>query len=394
MISVKSVDAHLNRLAQPVERVVLPIHAASGRCLREPLVAKRPAPPFDRVMMDGFAVKAAALRPGQRSFSIIGAVPAGAKPPPLEGAACAFEVMTGAMLPPGADCVVPVEECTVHGDTLEIEKGATLEPGQFIHPCGAEYPEGNVILTQGMLLHPAHLELAASEGCEALSVNTDIQVHLITTGDEIVEVGSTPLPWQIFGTHAVAIEAGFSTASDVRFHSRHVRDDLSGLVKAIDACGEAADIIILCGAMSKGRKDYGIQAMQQCGFEVAFHRVAQRPGHPMALASRGRSLLFGLPGNPLAVLFTFYRHVLPTIDRLRGCAPPENVKVAVADELPARPDATCFVPCRLEQGQAILSISHNSGDLQCLANTDGFVEIPPSNILQSNSEPVIFRPWR
>jgi molybdopterin molybdotransferase len=393
MISVKSIDAHLSRLAQPVESTLRPLGEAVGRCLREPLVAKRPAPPFDRVMMDGYALNAATLGSSQRRFCIVGSAPAGSEPPRLAGKTCAVEVMTGAMLPPGADCVVPVEVCRVQGDTLEITADAPLDVGQFIHTCGSDYAEGAQVLLPGVRLHPAHLALAASEGYQAMSVNTELGVHLITTGDEIIEAGSQPLPWQIFGTHATLIQAALQRMGDVRLCHQHVRDKQAALLAAIEACSPQADVVILCGAMSKGRKDYGIEAVKQAGFEVVFHRVAQRPGHPMALAQRGRTLLFGLPGNPLAVLFTFYRHVLPALDRLRGFEPTQPLQVPVAGQVSALSEATRFVPCRLESGQAIPCLPHNSGDLQCLAHTDGFVEIPPMVMSDKLPEPVALWRW-
>lgn len=394
MISIESVDLHLRRLTMPVESVVLPLGDSPRRCLRATLVAQRPAPPFDRVMMDGYALRAATRRPGQLRFRISGSALAGMEPPTLPDETCAIEVMTGAMLPPGADCVVPVECCSVQGETLEVEANASLNIGQFIHRCGSEYAEGKQILSPGITLQPAHLALAASEGYTELCVNTDLQVVLFTTGDEIVEAGSRPLPWQIFGTHGTAILAALSSAPDVLFRHQHVRDDLDNLIAAIDACDAKTDVIILCGAMSKGRKDYGIEAVQQCGFKVAFHRVAQRPGHPMALAQRGQTLLFGLPGNPLAVLFTFFRHVLPTLDRLRGCPPKEPFRVPVFGKLPALADTARFVPCRLEHGQAYLAMPHNSGDLLCLAESEGFVEIPPAECNGNHSDLVSFWTWK
>ena len=383
MLSVHSVDEHLHRLATPVACVELPLGRVAGRCLRVPLVARRPAPPFDRVMMDGFALQASAVQSGKRQFRVIGTAPAGTASPKLDPPDAAIEVMTGAVLPFGADCVVPVEDCTVRGNTVELRPGAVAVPGKYIHACGLDYARGDLVLAAGARLHPAHLALAASEGHRHLLVNADIRVQVITTGDEVIEAGSEPMPWQIFGTHAATIEAALSTASDIQFHARHVPDTLANLVEAIGTCGQKGDVLILCGGMSKGGKDFGIEALQQCGFQLAFHRVAQRPGHPMALATRGQTLLFGLPGNPLAVLFTLYRYVLPTLNRLRGCANAEVVQVAVAGELPALSDATRFVPCRLQGGQAHLALPHNSGDLQHLANSDGFVEIPPAETARS-----------
>lgn len=394
MIPVQSADAHIRRRTAAVASVAMPLDEAHGRCLRQALVAQRPAPPFDRVMMDGFAVRAPAAPWEQRRFRISGVAPAGAEPPALDDPCGAIEVMTGAMLPPGTDCVTPVEHCRVIGKFVEIEPGRPLAPGQHVHRRGSEYQSGETILPSGVRLHAAHLALAASEGYAQIKANRDLSVGLVTTGDEIIAADAQRRPWEIFGTHAAAIAAAIDGAADVRFRATHVRDDLDAVAEAINSAAQEADALILCGAMSRGRKDFGIQAMRQCGFEVVFYRVAQRPGHPMALACRGATLLFGLPGNPLAVLCTLHRHVLPALDHLRGCAPDHPMRVSIAGALPALPHATRFVPCRVEQDRATLALPHNSGDLLCLAQSDGFVEIPPAGEYQESQENIAFWRWK
>ncbi len=392
MISVAEVDKLVRLIAEPSAVAELPLAAAAGRCLRERLIAKRPAPPFDRVMMDGFALRAEAWVEGVRSFRIEGSVSAGEPTRAITDQNGAIEVMTGAVLPPGTDCVVPIEACGVSGDRVEI-RSQLIERGQFVHRAGSDAAAGVGILESGSRLHAGHIALAASEGYDRLVVNRDLRVCLITTGDEIVFAGAEPEPWQIFGTHAAVVGAALAGRSDLNLSSLHVGDTEVALTEAIREGANEADVVVLCGAMSKGRKDHGIGAVGAAGFEVLFHRVAQRPGHPMALGRKGAVLLFGLPGNPLAVAFTFYRHVLPTLDLLRGGEPVSPIRVKIAEGSPTRGDATRYVPARLCDGRAIPVLPQNSGDLHCLRGSDGFLEIPPREVSLDGDGEGFFRPW-
>lgn len=390
MITVNEVDDYIRRLATPVASETLPLHQGFGRCLRQALIAKRPAPPFDRVMMDGFAIKYSTKH---RSFFIAGTTPAGQEPELLADSESAIEVMTGAMLPPGADCIVPVESCEIRDRMILLSPDCKIEPGQFIHRLGSEYSSGDSILSSGVQLNSAHLALAASEGYAWLDVSANLRVLLVTTGDEIISLGNAPKPWQIYGTHATAISAPLGRMHDVLYECVHVNDSLDALTKTLCERAKHVDLVILCGAMSKGRKDYGIQAIEHSGFEVIFHRVAQRPGHPMALARHKGTLLFGLPGNPLAVLFTFYRYVLPALDRLRGIEPLSPLAIKLKSDTLSLADATRYVPCQISNGQPILSQPHNSGDLRCLACSNGFVEIPPKNAETESGNYAYYWPW-
>lgn len=392
LIEVPEIDAMVERAALPRSEVEIAIGEAVGRCLRKPLLAQRDAPPFDRVMMDGYAINSKALSEGQSQFRIEAISVAGSEPPELPSSDSAIEVMTGAMLPTGADSVIPIEACETNGSTMTLHP-TSIEPGQFVHRKGSEYRKGATILPSGIRLHPAHLALAASEGYDRVTVNDDLRVQLITTGDEVVSLDATAKPWEIYGTHATAIQAWLSTASDVSLRHCHVRDDLTTLVEAIATAATVSDLIVVCGAMSKGRKDFAIEAMQSCGFEVQFHRVAQRPGHPMAMAIRQQTLLFGLPGNPLAVLFTYRRHVLRALDVMRGHEPLPPYPVSVNGDIPLSTDSTRYVPCIRNGNQVSLLRPSNSGDLQCLAESHGFVEIPPNVTPCDANLSVNFWPW-
>lgn len=394
MITVEEVDALLNQRVEPVEAIEMDSRMAVGRALLQSVRSTRPAPPFNRVMMDGYAIDWDTWKEGRKTFRVAGYLPAGAEPFPLATREKAIEVSTGAVLPLGSDCVVPVEWCDVGEKELRIKEGE-LDRWQYVHREGADYPAGTVVLEKSSRLHAAHLALATSEGFNRLVVNRTIRIRLITTGDEVVSAGvGKALPWQIFGTHAATLEASLASFRDVVFSSIHLPDNEAMLGEEIVRATEESDLVIICGAMSKGRKDYGLRSIEGSGFEILFHRVGQRPGHPMAVAQKGKVLLFGLPGNPLAALFTFYRHVLPTLDRLRGIKPEKTSLVPVAGDHPTQTDSTRYLACSLRAGMAIPSQHGNSGDLGCLARTDGFLEIPPASNLIRPGQPFAFRPWR
>jgi molybdopterin molybdotransferase len=385
---ISCIDAHLRILETlPIGGLEnVSIAEAAGRVLREPILADRDSPPFDRVMMDGFAVRA-----GGTAYQICGRVYAGESSPPLSDPSSAIEVMTGCVLPDGADAVVPIEDVYVDGDTLYINE--PIQPGQFIHRQGNEGVAGRTVLHPGTCLGPAQLAIAATEGVSTLVVNARPRVHLITTGDEIVPVKSNPKPWQIRGSHAIALQAMLCRNPDVDFQHTHLADNESVLRKALDISIVSSDFLLICGGMSKGKRDLIPGLLQVLGAEPHFHFVAQRPGKPMGFWTKDKVAIFGLPGNPLAVLCTARRHVLPALYHWRGMPPADPPLVRLCGKIQPQTRFTTFHPVRLTaEGALPLSVA-NSGALHALAESDGFVEIPPGDKEWKGESTPRFWPW-
>lgn len=345
-----------------------------GRCLAEVIVADRDLPPYGRAMMDGIAIPSSSKPP----FTIQGLHAAGDPPPPPLSAGHAWEIMTGACLPDDCDTVVPYEDLSE--DYCEIREG--FEAGQCIHRAGSDALAGDELVKKGTLIGPAEVAIAASVGVSQLRVICRPRIALVSSGDEAVAVDATAEPWQIRRSNGPMLEAILSRAGMAPVMHYHIPDDPEATRNVLSEVLAHADLVILCGGISKGKKDYMRPILEESLGEPVFHGVAQKPGKPLAFWA-GPPLVFALPGNPVSVLATFSRYVLPTLMTLNGGSfkPqrqswPEGVK--------ALPKLTWLLA--LDADGRLRSVS-NSGNFAALAGMRGFIEIPPAS--SSASEPFL-----
>lgn len=403
----------------------VPLHAALGRYLRQDVLADRPLPPFDRVMMDGIAIAHASYAAGNTSFPISATQAAGSAQLTLSDANSCIEVMTGCALPEGCDCVIPVEQIEVSGNTATLRNGDEHRLGQHIHPAGSDGPAGEILLHNGQRLGPTELTIAASVGATNLQVSRLPRILTITTGDELVDPETTPAAHQIRRSHDITLKSVIGGMGLGTVESTHVRDDPQALNEAITAALSTHDIIILTGGISRGRFDHVAPVLEKTLGPPHFHGIAQRPGKPMAFwthsadhvsligagdgAAKGggekarrlvglldrseatrpegvsrlaepanqlKRLIFALPGNPVSVMACTARYLIPALRQMLGGSSWQ------APTLPATGSFTCpahftgLVPCRIRDGRIQLVPPSNSGNFLALANTNGVVEIP------------------
>jgi molybdopterin molybdotransferase len=388
MITVDEAARIILSTAEPALPVECALREAHGRVLRADVRADRPAPPFDRVMMDGIAIRFDEWREGHREFAVQAVVPAGVAPPECR-ARCAIEVMTGGVLPPGCDAVLPIEWTERDGDRVRITsahpRADELKRGSFIHACGVDGDAGRIVLGEGQRLGPCELAVAATEGAVTLRVNRVPRVCIVTTGDEVVPAEVQPEPWQIRGSHAVALGALLAEYGAVHCSERHARDNDDALREVLGKLIDDSDVLLVTGGVSKGRWDRVPAMLGSLGVEKRFHAVAQRPGKPMWFGTRGATVVFGLPGNPLSVIACARRYVVPWLDRFRGA----HVAVTRRVRCQVRSDGamTTFHPVVI-RGESVEVLSpRNSGDLHALVGSDGLVECPPSggDSIETNS---------
>ena len=360
---------------------------AAGRVLREDLRAERDQPPFDRIAMDGIAIDLDAFTAGRRAFRIAGTVAAGRPPGTLPDAGACLEVMTGAMLPPGTDTVIPVE-------ALEILDGRALvrdadPPARFanVHRRGSDALAGSLALPAGTRLRGPELAIAASVGRRAVEVSREPRLAVISTGDELVAPGLPLEPWQIRRSNAYGVAATLALHGYRHLTDEHLLDDLPALSARLAALLAGHDALVLSGGVSAGRFDHVPAALGAIGVRRVFHKVAQRPGKPFwfGVGPAGQAV-FALPGNPVSTLVCLIRYVLPALARLTGCAAPPAAFVALADPYESRHSLTAFVP--VDRGAAgrpaavTLHPTHGSGDFTALAGTAGFVELAPGRRIE------------
>lgn len=374
-----AIDARL--IALPPE--VRPLEACTGQILREDIYAERDNPPFDRVCMDGIAVDSSAFARGVRRLPLEAMQPAGAPALTLADRGHAIEVMTGAIMPHGADCVIPLEEYDLADGVVTLKANASGAPWRNVQRRGEDSRPGVPMLRSGGRLGAPEIAVAASAGRARLSVSRQPGIMVISTGDELVEPGQPIAEHQVRRSNAYALVAALRQHGLERLASDHLRDDERELSASLARHLAAHDALILSGGISKGKFDLVPKVLQSLGVSEVFHEVAQRPGRPMWFGiGAGNQVVFGLPGNPVATLVCLTRYVVPALGALMSAPRPQPEPIALAEPVKFGRSMSSFLPVAVShdergQVQALPRFPNGPGDFLALAGTDGFVELPP-----------------
>ena len=324
-LSVSAVTAFLSRLVEPVTLMeTVNIFQALGRVLAQDVISPISVPAHDNSAMDGYAFDAAQLADNAPlTLSVAGTLRAGAGwPHPVEPGQC-IKIMTGAIMPAGLDTVVPQEFVTSQGPSITIPSGL-LRAGDNRRLRGEDLMQGQPALHQGQLLTPAALGLLASLGIEQLAVWRKLRVAYFSTGDEILSLGQPPREGAVYDSNRYTVFGLLSRLGCEVIDMGVVRDEPAVLEAAFTRAAQQSDAIITSGGVSVGEADYTKLMMKKLG-DVAFWKIAMRPGRPMAVGRIADAVLFGLPGNPVAVMVTFLAFVRPALLRMMGntsAAPP------------------------------------------------------------------------
>ncbi len=358
----------------------LPLGSALGRVLREPLIADRDFPPFSRVSMDGIAIAYGSFAAGRRSFPMAGMQAAGAPPVTLLDDAHAVEVMTGAMLPAGADTVIRYEDLHMAEGmaTVQIED---VRAGQNVHPRAHDRRAGEEIIPAGRMITGAEIGVAATVGKSALRVARLPRVAVLSTGDELVKVDAVPLLHQIRASNTHSIQALLSPWG-IQAQHIHLPDDLDATTGALREALAMHDALVLSGGVSEGKYDYVPRALAALGVRQLFHKVQQRPGKPFWFGQApGGQVVFALPGNPVSAFVGTLRFFLPWLRHSLGLPALPRTWAALARPFEFKPNLTFFLQVRLECAETGQWLAHpvagkGSGDLANLADADAFLELP------------------
>jgi molybdopterin molybdotransferase len=343
-----TIDEARNRVVQAVTRLgdePVVLEAALGRVLAEDVTSPIAVPPFDSSGMDGYAVVAG---PGGE-LDVVGEARAGHPYSGVVVAGSAVRISTGALVPEGADAVVPVERTTaVRGSVSVPETG----PGANIRRAGEDIPLDAVVLQPGVKLGPAELGVAASVGRANLNCAKQPRVAVLVTGDELPEPGTPLGPGRIYGSNGFALAAQVERAGGVLTGRTTVPDDREGTRAAIAQALDEADVVLISGGVSVGPHDHVKPALHELGVEERFWGVRLRPGKPAWFGTRGDTLAFGLPGNPVSAMVTFQLFARPALAALQGAAP-EAPRAHAQLEEPIRrnPQREQAVRVRLLQGE-------------------------------------------
>ena len=287
---------------------------AAGCVIAENIVAPWAMPQWDNSAMDGFAVRAAdCSQPTE--LEVVGYIPAGVAPEQRLKPGTAIRIMTGAPVPEGADAVIPIED-TQDGE----EKVGILEavvPGQHIRVQGEDVRAGEMIIAAGTLLRPAEVGMLASFGKTSISVYRRPRVAIVSTGDELVEPGTTPAMGQIINSNSFSLAAAIKEAGALPVIVGIARDDLESHRKVL-AEGLKADALITSAGVSAGDRDLVRDVLGELGVEQLFWKINIKPGRPTAFALSGDKPVFSLPGNPVSAMITFEELVRPALLKMMG----------------------------------------------------------------------------
>ncbi|HEY2742461.1 MAG TPA: gephyrin-like molybdotransferase Glp [Gaiellaceae bacterium] len=308
----KRVLGHARRLS--VESV--PIGDAGGRVSAEDVRARVDLPPFASSAMDGFAVRGADL-PG--TLRIVGESAAGTPFGGLLETGGAVAISTGAVVPEGADAVVPIENVSKRDNTVDV--AGSYEPGAHVRPRGGDVATGEVVVPAGVTLTPARLAAAAASGVAELSCVRRPRVTVLATGSELVDPGGPLQPGQIYETNSLMLSAALTAAGAEVVTQRPVVDDEEALREALER-GLGTDVLVTSGGVSVGEHDLVRAVELELGVEEVFWRVAMKPGKPVSFGVRGQTLVFGLPGNPVSALVGCELFVRPALRALEGLTDP------------------------------------------------------------------------
>lgn len=383
--------------------------ASLGQILARDVVADRDLPPFDKALVDGFAVRSADLAgPDTVALRVVEEIFAGATPTRAVGPGEASAIMTGAPLPEGADAVVMVERTSRPSSGTVVVVGPLL-PGQNRLLRGREMRAGDVVVPGGTRLNPAMLGVMASVGVSETLVHPRPRVAIAATGDELVPFDETPGPGRIRNSNTIMLAALAREhgASDrplpiIPDRAEALIDAFRRALQGEPTSPEPADILLVSGGVSAGRRDLVPEALEAIGARCVFHKVRVKPGKPLwfgvgpGRAGLPPALIFGLPGNPVSGLVSFLLFVRPAIEILSGTGTgePPTAAYPLAVAYSHSDDRDTYRPCRLVGAGADLRVepldSAGSSDLRASASGDGFAIFPAGERIYGKGEPVGF----
>ncbi len=375
----------------------VPLAEACGMQLAEAVRADRDYPPFDRSMMDGYAVR---LVQAGRTIDVAGEIAAGQHVATRLGDESCFEIMTGAPCPPGTEAVVQKERVRREGDRVTLPE--EIPPGEHIAPQGSECEARRVVLQPGQTITPLAVATMASFGLTTVEVVPRPRLAVITTGAELIPGNQEPKPGQIRDSNGPMLVAMAGDVGVRQMLHLHAEDRLDAI---LDSLAKAADrdVVLLTGGVSVGSYDLVPRALQDYGAETVFHKVSQKPGKPLLFAKRQSQLIFGLPGNPLASHLCFHRYVTAAIRQMESKPPVlEALQGCLVDPFQPKRSRAFFVPAHAERADNQWAVNllpgTSSADVFTSAGANCYARVPPGKSMIPAGESLPFSwignaPW-
>ena len=379
LLTFEEAQARILATARSLPAEQVPAGDAAGRVLAEDVTSVVDLPPFPSSAMDGYAVRAADL-PG--TLRVVGESAAGAPFSRTLGPGEAVAISTGAVVPDGSDAVAPVEIVVKHDNTVDVDR--RLEAGASVRPPGGDMRAGEVVAPAGTRLGPAALAGIAASGIASVSCSRRPRVAILATGSELVSPGEPLAPGEIYESNMIMLAAALSAVGAEIVSAPSVPDDQPSLRDALER-GLECDVLVTSGGVSVGEHDLVREVERDLGVDEVFWRVAIKPGKPLAFGTRGATLVFGLPGNPVSALVGAELFVKPALRALQGIpAPlPRFEPGRLGSDLRQNAERDEFVRARTaNDGDAILLAPLRGQESHMIASAsaaDALIHVPRGN---------------
>ncbi len=357
----------------------IPLSEALGRVLAQPVYADRDMPPFDKSAVDGYACKAADI---VGDLKVLENIAAGFKPSKVVTSGCCSKIMTGAMLPEGADTVIMVEECEDNGATVKFN-GKSLKSN--ICYKGEDIHEGDKVLESGVIIKPEQIAILASFGVSNVFVAKQKMIGILSTGDEIVEPDIIPTLVQIRNSNGWQLRAQSIRAGAIVNYYGIASDTEISLIEKLEKAIKDNDIVILSGGVSMGDFDFVPAALDKLGLKTLFNKVAVQPGKPSTFAVKysqsgiTEKVVFALPGNPVSCFVQFELLIKPFLYKSMGGVAP-GIKTDLpfkSDYSRKHPERLALIPVKIDSDGSFSPVKYNgSAHITALNGANGIAEIP------------------
>jgi molybdopterin molybdotransferase len=388
MLSVEQAQAEIFGRARPLPAERVDIVAALGRVLAEPIRSTRRIPPWPNSSMDGYAVRAVDTR-AAGTLTVVDRIIAGSLPTRAIGAGEAARIFTGAPMPSGADAVVPQEDVDARNGVIAL-RGA-VESGAFVRPAGEDVREGDLVLEPGRPIGAAEIGLLATLGRTQVAVGRRPRVAVLSTGNELADLGTEPTPAQIPNANTYSLMAQITEAGGLPLNLGVVPDRLEAIAERI-ARGAEADVLVTSAGVSVGELDLVREALVGAGAELHLWKVDMRPGKPITFGSLAGRPVFGLPGNPVSAMVTFELFVRPMLLAMQGRRATSRPRVRAAAVAPIvnRGSRRGYLRVTLEakdgRWSARLTGDQGSGILRSMVSADGLAILAGDTTIPAGGE--------
>ncbi|MEK6589675.1 MAG: gephyrin-like molybdotransferase Glp [Nitrospinota bacterium] len=382
MISVDEALKIIVNKGKVIDRVdLVGLDSAHERILAEDIYSDIDIPPFNKSSMDGYAVISDDLMNIPVDLKVIEEIPAGYFPKKTVKKGTAAKVMTGAPIPEGADAVVMVENTEV------LEKGmvrilSTVKKGDNISKKGEDVKKGDKVLTRGAVLRYQEISMLAATGNPRVKVLSQPKVSILATGTELVEPDRVPLPGQIRNSNSYSLFTQCQSSGIIPEYLGIAVDDEHDLRKKIKR-GLDSDIFLISGGVSMGDYDFVPLTLKESGVKIEFEKVAIKPGKPFLFGTKGKTLIFGLPGNPVSTLIIFEVFVRPVLKKMSGHSSDSQLKGKARigkDFNRRRAERQEYIPVSINRSGVEVKATpvefHGSADMMALTKANGFLVIP------------------